>query len=69
MFTNLGQFNGFADTLLASDEQRKSFDVDQQTILSLYEACKPDVLGLRKGRVVSAFQYLCGVMDIRRARA
>ena len=58
-----GQFNGFADTLLANDEQRKSFNVYENTISSLYEACKPEVLGRKLGRVVSAFQYLRGVMD------
>nr|WP_301540345.1 type I restriction enzyme endonuclease domain-containing protein [Stenotrophomonas maltophilia] len=63
VFTKLGQFNGFADTLLASDEQRKSFNVYENTISSLYEACKPEVLGRKLSRVVSAFQYLRGVMD------
>jgi type I restriction enzyme R subunit len=63
VFTKLGQFNSFADTLLASEEQRKSFNVYENTISSLYEACKPEVLGQKKGRVVSAFQYLRGVMD------
>lgn len=63
VFTKLGQFNVFADTLLASDEQRKSFNVYENMISSLYEACKPEVLSQNKGRVVSAFQYLRGVMD------
>lgn len=63
VFTKLGQFNGFANTLLASEEQRKSFNVYENTISSLYEACKPEVLDQKKGRVVSAFQYLRGVMD------
>src|SRR5690606_8760648 len=63
VFIKLGQFNGFANTLLASEEQRKSFNVYESAISSLYEACKPEVLGQRKGRVVSAFQYLRGVMD------
>lgn len=62
-FTKLGQFNDFANTLLASDEQRKSFNVYENTISSLYEACKPEVLSQKKGRVVAAFQYLRGVMD------
>nr|WP_281385233.1 type I restriction enzyme endonuclease domain-containing protein [Roseateles oligotrophus] len=63
VFTKLGQFNEFANTLLASEEQRKSFNVYENTISSLYEACKPEVLRLGKGRVVSAFQYLRGVME------
>jgi type I restriction enzyme R subunit len=63
VFEKLGQFNVFADTLLARDELRKSFNVYENTITSLYEACKPEVLRQGKGRVVSAFQYLRGVMD------
>ncbi len=63
VFTKLGQFNGFANTLLASEDQRKSFNVYENMISSLYEACKPEVLDQKKGRVVSAFQYLRGVMD------
>ena len=63
VFEKLGQFDVFADTLLATDELRKSFNVYENTITGLYEACKPEVLGQRKGRMVSAFQYLRGVMD------
>ena len=63
VFEKLGHFNAFADTLLATDELRKSFNVYENTISSLYEACKPEVLRQGKGRVVSAFQYLRGVMD------
>jgi type I restriction enzyme, R subunit len=63
VFSKLGQFNGYADTLLASDELRKSFNVYENTVTALYEACKPEVLSRGKGRVVSAFQYLRGVMD------
>jgi type I restriction enzyme R subunit len=63
VFTKLGRFNGYADTLLASDELRKSFKVYENTITALYEACKPEVLAQGKGRVVSAFQYLRGVID------
>ncbi|RYE01224.1 MAG: type I restriction endonuclease subunit R, partial [Sphingobacteriales bacterium] len=63
VFTKLGQFNNFANQLLASDELRKSYNVYENTITSLYEACKPDVLGHGKGLTVSAFQYLRGVMD------
>ena len=63
VFTKLGQFNGYANTLLASDELRKSFNVYENTVSALYEACKPEVLSRGKGRTVSAFQYLRGVMD------
>ncbi|MEP7102421.1 MAG: type I restriction endonuclease subunit R [Burkholderiales bacterium] len=63
VFTKLGQFNGFADTLFAQDEWRKAFNVYENTISGLYEACKPEVLTRGTGRLVSAFQYLRGVMD------
>lgn len=63
VFEKLGRFNVFADSLLANDEWRKGFNVYENTITSLYEACKPEVLGRGKGREVAAFQYLRGVID------
>jgi type I restriction enzyme, R subunit len=63
VFTKLGKFNGYADTLLAGEELRKSFNVYENTISALYEACKPEILTQGKSRVVSAFQYLRGIMD------
>ncbi len=64
VFTKLGQFRSFADTLLANDELRRSFNVYDNTVTALYEACKPEVLGHRKGREVAAFQYLRGILDV-----
>lgn len=63
VFTKLGKFNEFANTLLGNDEWRKGFMVYQNTISSLYEACKPEILGRNKGRIVAAFEYLRGVLD------
>lgn len=63
VFEKLGRFNVFANTLLANDEWRKGFNVYENTITSLYEACKPEVLERSKGREVAAFQYLRGVID------
>ncbi len=63
VFEKLGRFNVFANALLANDEWRKGFNVYENTITSLYEACKPEVLGRGKGREVAAFQYLRGVID------
>jgi len=63
VFTKLGQFNGYANTLLAAEDVRKAFNVYENTISSLYEACKPEVVQRGKGRIVSAFEYLRGVMD------
>ncbi|TDK61197.1 type I restriction endonuclease subunit R [Sapientia aquatica] len=63
VFTKLGRFNEFANTLLGNEEWRKGFMVYQNTISSLYEACKPEVLSRGKGRIVAAFEYLRGVLD------
>ena len=63
VFKQVGRFESFANTLLANDEWRKSFNVYENTITSLYEACKPEVLGRSKGREVAAFQYLRGVIE------
>ncbi len=67
VFKQVGRFESFANTLLANDEWRRSFSVYENTITSLYEACKPEVLGRGKGRgkgrEVAAFQYLRGVIE------
>ncbi|NJL19475.1 MAG: DUF3387 domain-containing protein, partial [Bdellovibrionaceae bacterium] len=63
VFKTLGDFEQFADTLLGNDEWRKGFNVHENTISSLYEACKPEVLGNPVVRKVAVFQYLRGVMD------
>jgi type I restriction enzyme, R subunit len=63
VFEKLDRFSDFANTLLANDEWKKGFTVYQNTISSLYEACKPEVLTHNKGRVVAAFEYLRGVID------
>ena len=63
VFKKLEGFNQYADTLLSKDEWRKGFAVHENTITSLYEACKPEVLGNPVVRKVAVFQYLRGVMD------
>ena len=63
VFKNLNQFNEFADKLLSKDDWRKGFAVYENTITSLYEACKPEVLGNPVVRSVAVFQYLRGVVD------
>ncbi|MGE0133465.1 MAG: type I restriction endonuclease subunit R [Blastocatellales bacterium] len=45
VFKSIGQFKLYADTLLGNDEWRKAFNVYENTISSLYEACKPEILG------------------------
>ena len=56
-------FNEYADKLLSKDEWRKGFAVYENTITSLYEACKPEILGSPVVRSVAVFQYLRGVLD------
>ena len=63
VFTKLGVFNQFANTLLASDELRRTFYVYENTVSSLYEACKPEVLTRGAGRTVAAMAYLRGVTE------
>lgn len=63
VFRNIGLFNEYADVLLGNEEWRKVFNVYENTVTALYEACKPEVLGRGKGRLVAVFQYLRGVMD------
>ena len=63
VFKNLALFNNYADTLLSNDEDRKTFYVYENTITSLYEASKPEILGNKSVKVVAAFQYLRGVIE------
>jgi type I restriction enzyme, R subunit len=63
VFKNVGLFNQYADILLSKDEWRKAFNVYENTITSLFEACKPEILGKDVVRHVAVFQYLRGVID------
>tara|TARA_R110002111_G_scaffold124196_7_gene188326 strand:+ start:12 stop:1277 length:1266 start_codon:yes stop_codon:yes gene_type:complete len=63
IFSKVVKFNEYADILLGKDEWRKSFNVYENTITSLYEACKPEILGNTVVREVAVFQYLRGVID------
>jgi type I restriction enzyme R subunit len=63
IFKSIGQFTEYANTLLGNDEWRKRFNVYENTISSLYEACKPEILGRPVVRSVAVFQYLRGVID------
>lgn len=62
-FKNLEQFQHFADILLQKDEWYKTFIVYDNTITSLYEACKPEILTTQSRPLVFVFQYLRGVID------
>ena len=63
VFAKIGLFNDFANTLLGSDELRRTFYVFENTVSALYEACKPEVLGRKTVRVVAALAYLRGITD------
>lgn len=63
VFRDVERLQGFADTLLLRDEWRKTFNVYENTITGLYEACKPEVLGRPVLRAVALFQYLRGVVE------
>ena len=63
VFQKVGLFEDWANTLLEKDEWRKTFNVYANTISSLYEASKPEVLGNPVVRTVAVFQYLRGVID------
>jgi type I restriction enzyme, R subunit len=63
VFKNVDLFGTYADQLLTKDEWRKAFAVYENTITSLFEACKPEIVGNPIVRSVAVFQYLRGVVD------
>jgi type I restriction enzyme R subunit len=63
VFKNIDIFKNYADKLLTKDEWRKAFAVYENTITSLFEACKPEIVGNPIVRSVAVFQYLRGVVD------
>jgi len=63
VFKKLGLFNGFADILFSDEKWRKTFNVYENTISSLYEACKPEILQQKPRMMIPAIQYLRGVME------
>ncbi len=64
VFKNIEAFNEFANILLEKDAWRKEFYVYQNTVDSLYEACKPEVLSQPPRRLVLVLDYLRGVIDV-----
>ncbi len=62
VFKNIGLFNQYANILLGAGDLRKTFNVYENTVSSLYEACKPEILD-KDMRLVAVFQYLRGVME------
>jgi type I restriction enzyme R subunit len=62
-FRNIELFDQYANKILEKDEWKKEFFVYENTITSLYEACKPEILGDTARPLVFVFQYLRGVID------
>ena len=62
-FKGIALFQKFADKILEKDIFRKEFSVYENTITSLYEACKPEILGDKSRPLVFVFQYLREVID------
>lgn len=60
-FKNIALFEQYADILLSQDEWRRTFYVYDNTVSSLYEACKPEVLGQSRP-LIAVIQYLRGVV-------
>jgi len=63
VFAKIEKFKEFADILVSRDEWRKGFNVYSNTISSLYEACKPEILSQQSRPLVAVFIYLRGVID------
>lgn len=63
-FKNIALFEEYADILLSKDEWRKTFYVYDNTVSSLYEACKPEVLQQQPRPLIAVIQYLRGVVDM-----
>jgi type I restriction enzyme, R subunit len=55
--------NIYVDKILEKDEWKKEFIVYENTITSLYEACKPEILNDYSRPQVFIIQYLRGIMD------
>jgi len=62
-FNRIKLFKTFADKILEKDTYWKQFKVYENTISSLYEACKPEILKNNFNPSIPAFQYLRGVVD------
>jgi type I restriction enzyme R subunit len=62
-FKNISLFNSFANTILEKDIFWKEFKVYENTISSLYEACKPEILQTHTRPLILVFQYLRGVIE------
>ncbi len=65
ILSNLDKFKTFADILLSQDEWYRAYRVYHNTVASLYEACKPEILQKKAtyNQAIAVIQYLRGVID------
>jgi len=63
-FKNIAQFEQYANVLLSLDEWRQSFYVYDNTVSSMYEACKPEIFKQAPRPIIAVIQYLRGVIDM-----
>lgn len=63
VFKKISLFDTFADKLLEKDDYWKEFKVYENTVSSLYEACKPEILDKQYRPMIPVFQYLRGVVE------
>lgn len=61
--SKLEKLNIYVDKILEKDEWKKEFIVYENTITSLYEACKPEILNDYSRPLIFVIQYLRGIMD------
>ncbi|MCD6017689.1 MAG: type site-specific deoxyribonuclease, HsdR family [Bacteroidetes bacterium] len=64
VFQNLGLFDDYANTILGNDEHKKQYNVYDNAIDALYEACRPEILNRKKEfEMASVIHYLRNVIE------
>ncbi len=63
IFKNISAFEKFADKILEKDEWRKEFFVYENTMSSLYQACKPEIIGDYSRPLIPVANYLRSIID------
>ena len=62
-FNKVYLFKTWADKLLRKDDYWKEYKVYENTVSSLYEACKPEILEGQFRPMIAVIQYLRGVVE------
>ena len=62
-FNKVHLFKTWADKLLEKDDYWKEYKVYENTVASLYEACKPEILEGQFRPMIAVIQYLRGVVE------